>query len=64
MCGLEIARQMEEEKDLESMSNEELNTEEACLQIRRADLQAEIESVIEELKKISEEKFKRNTTDK
>lgn len=64
MCGLEIARKIEEEKNLDNMSDMDLNAEENNLQTRRKDLQAEIESVIEELKGISEEKFKRNTTGK
>lgn len=64
MCGLELAKNIEKEKVLDNMSDAELNVEEARLQIRRTDLQAEIESVIEDLKGISEEKFKRSTTDK
>jgi ABC-type phosphate transport system auxiliary subunit len=64
MPNFEIARKIEEVNNLDSMSNEELNGEEARLQARRLVLQEEIESVVEELKGISEEKFKRNTTGK
>jgi hypothetical protein len=64
MCGLEIAKNLEEEKNLDNMSDIELNAEEKRLQDRRGDLQAEIERAIEDLKRIGEEKFKRNTTDK
>jgi len=41
-----------------------LDAEEARLQIRRAELQAEAESVIERLKRISETKFERNIENK
>jgi len=64
MCGLEIAEKFEEEKDLDNMSDMELNAKRKLLQDRRGDLQAEIEMVINELKEISEEEFKRNTADK
>ena len=64
MCGLEIAKKIEEEKGLENMSDAELNAEEARMQIRRAELQAEAESVVERLKRISETKFERNIANK
>ena len=59
-----MARKPEDVDDLNSLSNEELNTEEARLQIRRAELQDEAESVIERLKRISETKFERNIANK
>jgi len=61
---IEMARKPEDVDDLNSLSNEELNTEEARLQIRRAELQDEAESVIERLKRISETKFERNIANK
>ena len=64
MCGLEIARVLDEEKSLDDMSDMELNSEEARLQIRRGELQEETEDVIERLKKISEAKFERNISNK
>jgi hypothetical protein len=64
MCGLEVARNFEEEKGLDDMSDVELNAEEARLQIRRSELQEETESVVEKLKKISETKFEKNKENK
>jgi len=64
MCGLEIAKNLEEEKSLDNMSNAELNAEEALLQIQRAELQEEAERVVERLKRISETKLERNIENK
>ena len=64
MSVIEMARKPEDVDNLDSLSNEELDAEEARLQIRRAELQEEAESVIERLKRIGETKFERNTTNK
>jgi hypothetical protein len=64
MCGLEIAKNIEEEKSLDNMSDAELNAEEALLQIRRGELQEEIEDAVERLKRISEIKLERNIPNK
>jgi len=61
---IEIVRRPKDVDNLNSLSNEELDAEEARLQIRRAELQEEVGSVIEKLKRISENKFERNVANK
>jgi hypothetical protein len=60
MSIIEMARKQEDVDNLNDLSNEELDAEEARLQLRRVELQKETESVIEKLKRISEANFERN----
>jgi len=64
MSIMEFVSKSEIDRDLSNQTPEEIDERAANLQVRRLELQNEIERVIKELKEISEEKFRRNTTGK